>query len=175
MSSVVLRCPNCGTTRPAPGECDACHEAMVRFYCTNHTPGRWLKTVACDACGARFGDAGGAAPSAVAGAPRARARTAGPIRSTEASAGRSSAARPDPSPPPIPVRTGLGSGDRRPIDSGMWPADRTLRPIDVELAPVGRALGCLVRIALLGLLAIVGLFAGLLFLGGSLFGLFGFY
>ena len=43
MSGVVLRCPSCGTTRAAPGECDACHEAQVRYYCTNHTPGRWLE------------------------------------------------------------------------------------------------------------------------------------
>ncbi len=56
MSAVVLRCPHCGTTRAAPGECDACHEAAVRYYCTNHDPGRWLDAPACPACGARFGD-----------------------------------------------------------------------------------------------------------------------
>jgi hypothetical protein len=56
MSAVVLRCPHCGTTRAAPGECDACHEAEVRYYCTNHDPGRWLDAPACPACGARFGD-----------------------------------------------------------------------------------------------------------------------
>ena len=57
MSRVVLRCPNCGTTKAGPGECDACHEAQVRYYCTNHTPGRWLETASCPQCGARFGEA----------------------------------------------------------------------------------------------------------------------
>jgi hypothetical protein len=55
MSGVVLRCPSCGTTRAAPGECDACHEAQVRFYCTNHTPGRWLDSRSCPQCGSQFG------------------------------------------------------------------------------------------------------------------------
>ncbi len=57
MSGVVLRCPNCGTTKAGPGECDACHEAQVRYFCTNHTPGRWLDAPACRDCGARFGEA----------------------------------------------------------------------------------------------------------------------
>lgn len=56
MSGVILRCPNCGTTRTAPGECEACHEGQVRYYCTMHTPGRWLDTPACPQCGARFGE-----------------------------------------------------------------------------------------------------------------------
>lgn len=56
MSGVVLRCPNCGTTRALPGECDACHEAEVRFFCTNHKPGHWLESAQCPDCGARFGE-----------------------------------------------------------------------------------------------------------------------
>lgn len=56
MSGVVLRCPNCGTTKAAPGECQACHQAEVRYYCTNHTPGHWLDAPKCPECGARFGD-----------------------------------------------------------------------------------------------------------------------
>ena len=55
MSEVVIRCPNCGTTRGSPGECDACHEAETRYFCTNHAPGLWLDGPACAACGARFG------------------------------------------------------------------------------------------------------------------------
>ena len=47
MSGVVLRCPNCGTTRSTPGMCEACHEAEVRYYCTNHTPGLWLNASTC--------------------------------------------------------------------------------------------------------------------------------
>jgi len=56
VSGVVLRCPNCGTVQPVEGQCDACHEAAVRFFCTNHTPGLWLEGSACAQCGARFGD-----------------------------------------------------------------------------------------------------------------------
>jgi len=55
MSEVVIRCPNCGTTQSALGECDACHEAETRYFCTNHVPGRWLDGPACSECGARFG------------------------------------------------------------------------------------------------------------------------
>jgi len=54
--SVVLRCPNCGTTRATPGECEACREAQVRYFCTNHTPGLWLDEPTCAQCGARFGE-----------------------------------------------------------------------------------------------------------------------
>lgn len=53
--SVVLRCPNCGTSRPTPGECEACHEAQVRYFCNNHTPGLWLSARTCPSCGAGFG------------------------------------------------------------------------------------------------------------------------
>jgi hypothetical protein len=55
--SVVQRCPNCGTTKATAGECEACHEAQVRYFCTNHTPGLWLKASTCPKCGARLGDA----------------------------------------------------------------------------------------------------------------------
>jgi hypothetical protein len=34
------------------GECQACHEAGVRWYCDNHDPARWLDTPACASCGA---------------------------------------------------------------------------------------------------------------------------
>jgi len=63
--SVVLRCPNCGTTRATAGECEACHEAAARYFCTNHAPGLWLAEPACPTCGARFGEAPRAAPVAV--------------------------------------------------------------------------------------------------------------
>ena len=56
MSGVVLRCPNCGTSQPAEGQCEACHEAAVRYFCANHTPGVWLSSASCPQCGARFGD-----------------------------------------------------------------------------------------------------------------------
>jgi predicted RNA-binding Zn-ribbon protein involved in translation (DUF1610 family) len=56
VSGIVFRCPNCGTIQGAAGQCDACHEAAVRYFCMNHTPGVWLDSVACPQCGARFGD-----------------------------------------------------------------------------------------------------------------------
>jgi len=55
MSSVVLRCSNCGTVQASAGQCEACHEAEVRYFCRNHNPGRWLDGPACNACGAQFG------------------------------------------------------------------------------------------------------------------------
>ena len=55
MSAVVLRCANCGTTQSSQGECEACHGGTVRFYCTNHKPGRWLSGQECTHCGAAYG------------------------------------------------------------------------------------------------------------------------
>lgn len=54
-TGVVIRCPNCGTTQAALGECDACHEAETRYFCPDHEPGRWLDGPSCSACGARVG------------------------------------------------------------------------------------------------------------------------
>ena len=51
-----MRCPHCGTVQPAEGECEACREAPVRYFCTNHSPGVWLDSTACPQCGSRFGD-----------------------------------------------------------------------------------------------------------------------
>ena len=56
MSAVVLRCANCGTAQAGLGECEACHEGQVRYFCTNHTPGQWLESPACPQCGAQFGE-----------------------------------------------------------------------------------------------------------------------
>ncbi|WP_324808417.1 hypothetical protein SH584_02905 [Sphingomonas sp. LY29] len=38
------------------GQCEACHEAAVRYFCLNHKPGLWLEVSTCPQCGARFGD-----------------------------------------------------------------------------------------------------------------------
>jgi hypothetical protein len=73
MSAVILRCDNCGTSQSALGLCDTCHEGQVRYFCTNHDPGRWLDTKKCTQCGAEYGVT---APSAATthrrstGAPR---------------------------------------------------------------------------------------------------------
>jgi hypothetical protein len=56
LSDVVLRCSNCGTVQASTGECEACHEAQVRYFCTNHEPGRWLDGPSCPDCRARFGE-----------------------------------------------------------------------------------------------------------------------
>ncbi|HEX9946721.1 MAG TPA: hypothetical protein VGA98_04195 [Allosphingosinicella sp.] len=53
---LVLRCPNCGTVQPTSGECEACREAAVRYFCGNHVPGIWVDSPSCPRCGARFGD-----------------------------------------------------------------------------------------------------------------------
>ena len=55
MSAVILRCDNCGTSQSARGVCDACHQGQVRYFCTNHDPGRWLETPKCAKCGAEYG------------------------------------------------------------------------------------------------------------------------
>ena len=55
MSAVVLRCANCGTTQDTQGECEACHEGQVSYYCTNHKPGRWLDGPVCSQCHAVYG------------------------------------------------------------------------------------------------------------------------
>ena len=61
--SVVLRCPTCGTTQAHLGECEACSEGEVRYFCTNHDEGIWLEGAVCSRCGAKFGDAPTAPPS----------------------------------------------------------------------------------------------------------------
>ena len=91
MSVVVLRCPNCGTTKTRPGECDACHEAQVRYFCTNHTPGRWLDAPACKDCGARFGEL---APPPVP-----------PVSPSRPAPARTSLTPPAITPPPRPAST----------------------------------------------------------------------
>jgi hypothetical protein len=55
MRAVVLRCENCGTTQDNEGECQACHEGQVKYYCTNHKPGRWLDGPVCSQCHAVYG------------------------------------------------------------------------------------------------------------------------
>ena len=102
MSGVALRCPSCGTTQAHPGECDACYEAQVRYFCDNHTPGRWLDQPHCEACGARFGEPTktpvSRTPAAAATVPRVRGRTHPPREGLTP-------------PPPPPPR---GGGERIP-------------------------------------------------------------
>lgn len=74
--SVVLRCPTCGTTQTHAGECEACSEGDVRYFCTSHDPGLWLTEPRCSACGAKFGDAPTVRPPSPARATPTRPRVA---------------------------------------------------------------------------------------------------
>ena len=181
MSGVVLRCPNCGTTKTTSGECQACHEADVRYYCTNHTPGQWLAAAACPTCGAKFGD------PAPRPAPALPPRT--PVSPPALSARKRSVpwlperAGPWPPRPRRPAREEAGeAADGRAPDPriGSWPdllreAASRARRMRSETTPVpdpvaiGAAFGgCLIRGVLLILTLLVA-FVVFSVLAGSLF------
>jgi hypothetical protein len=130
MSGVVLRCPNCGTTKAAPGECEACHEAQARYYCTNHAPGRWLDAPSCPECGARFGEPTRAPVRSAPAAP-----TGAPVRPSPAAAPRRTPAL-DPSPAPWPTPAPAA----RPATGDSWGGRSGRRPPidDDESESVGR-------------------------------------
>jgi hypothetical protein len=188
---LVRICPSCGTTRATPGECDACHEANVRYFCTNHGPGLWLDASACPKCGARFGDrARGASVPAPATPARRPARPPAPplapVRDRTPSSlppyTRSAA-------PPIEA----DPGDRRarlpmarekelePEAFGIAPWERLLRAaLRAGYAPSGAALGrtrspitrgaggCLRRLVLVVVFLFVALVVALFFFGRAL-------
>ena len=177
MSAVVLRCPNCGTTRATPGECDACHDAAVRYHCTNHAPGRWLDGPACPACGSAFGDPPRPAPRPPTGGTRTPAPPpAGAARRPDAPpAGGATAPAPTrrrttlpgwpprPSPRPTPAE----DVEDRPFTTRPSP------PIEIDVRPAGRLLrGCLLRLVMIFFLLFLALSFGVSLLGGSLLRLF---
>jgi len=125
MSGVALRCPNCGTAQSGPGECEACHEAAVRHFCTNHNPGRWLDGPVCSECGARFGD--------VRAGPRAT--PVPPTPHSTPAPGR--AARPSPGPLPgaSPSRTAPPARPDASTGRSMSPPARTGRTPWLRRAP----------------------------------------
>lgn len=155
---VLLRCPNCGTTRSTPGECEACHDAQVRYFCTNHTPGLWLDTPACPKCGASFGAPLPRSSPSVLERPR----------------------RPRPAAVPLPSRAPPPPAPYVPPDAPAAPLWLTLlrnvilarrRPASdsPESMRAGRgAGGCLLRAALLILFLFLGLMAVLIMFGWSL-------
>ena len=190
MNGVALRCPNCGTTRSTPGECDACHEAQVRYYCTNHKPGRWLDTPECPQCGAKFGD------------PVRPAAPPPPARPTVAPSPRPS--RTDSvEPAPRPSRAPWGRRERAPApertveagrDSASVGAARAARMLEIlraasragrrprdvtylpEAPPVGAAFGgCLMRFVILVIFMLIVFSFMLSMVGGSLIQMFGGY
>ena len=177
MSGVVMRCSNCGTAQATPGECEACREAQVRRFCTNHAPGLWLDAATCPRCGARFGKA-----SPVPATPPPRVAKPAERR-------RAIRKPPPPSPGPRspgePTPTGLGGDDivsmrdamtRRWLERlasasplGGMPRERRREPGAVSPEPTGG--GCLRRLLVLALV-LLGLFlVASLVLGGALLSL----
>ena len=163
MSSVIIRCPNCGTSQAALGECEVCHDADARYFCTNHDPGRWLDEPRCAMCGARYGVESG--PSR----PAPRARPEPPV------------AWPPPSPPVDEREPALGdvwSGPVRTPDRGdvfeigdpgvALPDRRSGLPLPADsLTLAATAAGCVRRaivlfviLLVLAALAIFGLLGG---------------
>ena len=187
MTGVVLRCPNCGTTKAAPGECDACHEAQVRYYCTNHKPGLWLDATECSQCGAKFGDLVRAPARPVPPPPSAPKTTIKPPAPTRSDS------------PPLPPKAGATPWSRRERGRSPTPEEvetgderasgsdiRTARMLEIlraasrvgrisrgatyttpEAPPVGVALGgCLMRFVILAIFLVIMLSL----VGGALFG-----
>lgn len=167
MSDVVLRCPHCGTTQAERGECEACHEDTVRYFCPNHPGGRWLDGPVCAECGARAERERAAATSTRRVPPRAAPRT--PPRTPPEPSLRRPPRRDEPreAPPAVP----------RVETPGRFPAgDDFVYPPDIrpeELLRVWRprgipfAMGCLKGVLVLGLLAaIIFAIATIWFFGG---------
>lgn len=130
MSGVVLRCPTCGTTQNHEGECDACYEDQVRYFCGNHGDGIWLDGASCAACGAKFGD-----PPKKAPPPPRRSPTVPPRESPRPEAERTP-------PPPPPPRSRRPRRPRAPVpDAGVapptWESSTDTSPPRVE-TPVTR-------------------------------------
>lgn len=189
MTGVILRCPNCGTSTSTTGECEACHEAQVRYYCTSHKPGRWLDESACPQCGAKFGDP--------VRRPSRRAPAAAPPRSrTTPAPPTPPRAHPRPSPWSHREREGSPASDRGEGDKSVALRGlRTARMLEIFRAasrtsrmspratytapatpPVGAALGgCLMRFVILAMFLVFMFVLMLSFVGGSLFELFSAY
>jgi hypothetical protein len=195
MTGVLLRCPNCGTTKSSFGECEACHEAQVRYYCTNHTPGLWLEAPECTRCGAVFGRASAApAPSPVPAPRSERSRTRAAPEST-----RPAPRTPRPDDPGIKHREDVDFHRAEPgrRDTAEPPASRrgggVLLPgleeviraaarrrvarepaSDRGSAPARRGMGCLTRLLLMGLFFLLSLVASVFVTAGSVFQMFRF-
>ena len=193
--SVVQRCPNCGTTRATPGECEACHDAQVRYYCTSHEPGIWLNGPTCPTCDARVSEAHAMAvrasvpvPTPAPGPPMdVRARSAAPSRSPVSVAPPSRPyRRPDsPDADEWGGRAVMRSADEERLEAGvlreaLWPKilraavlARHAPPPAAAYAREGTLLGqlggCLMRLVFVGVLLLLALAGVLYFLGRGLF------
>ena len=156
MSVVVRRCPQCGSVQDVPGECGTCHEADVRFYCPNHTPGRWLVASSCPDCGARLDR--DPVPSTPAPPPREVPREV----PREIPRERARERAPEPFPEPEPPRPWIDVTDVRDVP----PRRRRAVPVPagpgsdyVELPEIPEAVrrgassfaGCLLRLVIIAL------------------------
>ncbi len=187
--SVVQRCPQCGTTSATPGECQACHAAEIRYFCTNHSKGLWLDGPACPRCGARLGDP---APPVTAPAASARTRLTVPARHRARPAGPAgppsggysrSADKPEPTPAAPSRRDRLPAAahdlEPEPDVSGAALWQQLLRAalrarFGSATAPTyertrrGRGPGGCLRVLLLVVVLVVALLGALLMFGWSL-------
>ena len=177
MSGVVLRCPTCGTTQSHSGECDACSEGEVRYFCSNHDPGLWLDGSTCRECGARFGDAPrrhpDPGPRAAPTIPVHRTRRPEPsaippdVRSPRTVRRRPAApAEPRDSPPSLTELLARVAEERESADSTVDEVPRR-EPPGTGATPF--IVGCLLRLLLLVLLLIALAVAGLFILFGGNF------
>ena len=191
--SVVRRCPQCGTQQTPPGECEACHEANVRYYCTNHSPGLWLEAKSCPTCGATFG---APAPSPPRPRPSGRppsTRAAAPSPSRSTSPPRPvrmapSVDAPDSPPPATYMPTAPPVSTRLPSSTPahgleLSPLERILRsairprslPVEGDgygapspLTMARTAAGCVVRLFFIVVALVLAAIAALFVLGRSL-------
>lgn len=169
MTGVVLRCGNCGTVQATGGECEACHEAQVAFFCTNHDPGRWLGASNCPGCGARFGEAVSAAPI-----PPGPGKARPPVDTAPPPVRQPIEARPDR--PRVPVATEeemvreRAARLREWLDAAVRTSRTRMRPrtLDAEGLPIGRAVGgCVRTLMFLAVLLLAIVIFGSLLLGGA--------
>lgn len=159
MSGVVLRCPICGTTQNHPGECDACSEGSVRYFCGNHSPGQWLDAPQCGVCGARFGEAPKSRPEAPDTPSRPLPPPGGPRRSAPPTRGTGGP----------PSFSDVLADVARELERARHVEEPRLPP-PLEAGPRRGfpVVGCLIRLVIAGLfffaLAVLAL---LLFFGGN--------
>jgi len=131
MTDVVLRCPTCGTTQDHSGECEACSEGEVRYFCTNHSPGRWLVEPRCSDCGAKFGEASKKRPE-----PRPRA-----VPTTPARLGTRPESRPAMPRGAEPREPGPRRPRPRVVESEDIPSPPSLAEVLVDMLESGRRTG----------------------------------
>ena len=182
MNGVLLRCPVCGTTQSQPGECDACAEGTVRYFCGNHSPGEWLDGPLCSDCGARFGEAPRKGPDLTPHAaptkPLHETRRPGPAPSVSGGTGPRRTVRRSPpaagrpvDTPAVPSLRDLLADLSEGRESPGYTVEEVPR-VEPTMPVPGRSpfvLGCLFRLLLMVVVLIVlAVFGFFLLLGGVL-------